>query len=205
MIQCVKFLLNKCLRLWFFTVWLFYLSPKCNLSETFYQVRALRNASEVEDIITLTARLAIVCCVKLGAFSCGLMLKSRWRWVFVDTVYIVDRGCWAAWSSIAVVRGDACATRLVWRLFIVAPVGGRRNAWAWRRCCQTLGIPRQCSMIVLQQGSTSNSTHCIDHFVDEEHGDNDIASNEMILSTSTTYLAPLRLAALLNSISRHFL
>ena len=40
-----------------FTVWLFCLSPKCNLSETFYQVWALRSWGGRYDI----GRLAVVC------------------------------------------------------------------------------------------------------------------------------------------------
>ena len=43
-IQCVKLMLREFVHLWFmvFTVRPFFLSPNCNLSETFYQVWALR-------------------------------------------------------------------------------------------------------------------------------------------------------------------
>jgi len=40
-VHCVKLML-RIFWIWRFTVWLFCLSPKCNLSETFYQVWALR-------------------------------------------------------------------------------------------------------------------------------------------------------------------
>jgi len=41
MVYCVNLMKSKFLHLRFFSVWLF-LSPKCNLSETFYQLWALR-------------------------------------------------------------------------------------------------------------------------------------------------------------------
>jgi len=41
MVHCVK-LMRRIFWIWGFTVWLFCVSLKCNLSETFYQVWALR-------------------------------------------------------------------------------------------------------------------------------------------------------------------
>ena len=64
--KCVKLMLR--LWIWSFTVWLFCLSPKSNLSETFYQVWALRRGGRrhrPNNRQTRSYRSA-----KIRAFSC---------------------------------------------------------------------------------------------------------------------------------------
>ena len=58
--------------IWGFTVWLFCLSPKRNLSETFYQVWALRRWRRWHNHRQTLKSCLLNRCAKL-VFSCGLM------------------------------------------------------------------------------------------------------------------------------------